>query len=579
MKNFLNRISFFLIGLVLLGSCDNYEDEILGLKPTDRFSEADVWTSGKSANEFLNQCYAGMGSLSINGLGNAENLPAGLTDMGVIRGNQGNWNFQSGSIVPTSTGTANIWEGSYVTIRNTNLFLENIDRVPDITQQEKSLMTAQARFIRAYRYMFLVNYYSWWEGPKNGVPLLTKSYSPGEDVIVDRAGYDEVVNFIISELDEIEDVLPLSWPDAEWGKITKGACLAMKSRMLLYKASKRYNPGHDTQEWVAASDAAKAVIDMSMYELIQIDNTKPPIESYKEYADIFLHPNNEMILSQPTYMAPGFMYGKFEIRNAPNGYGGEGACGPTQEIVNKYQNEDGEDILDASGNPINGYDPQNPFVNRETRFYATIVYNGRDFRGRQVETFMPDPDNPSDMVIPGKDSRHPTAIRYRQTSETGFWLYKFMNESIAFDQPSNTPVILFRHAEAFLNYAEAQFELGNEDVARANINIIRNRVGLPDLDTSLTGTALRDAIRHERTIELAFEQNHRFCDERRWEILPETFVTLWRLEAFKDNNGNIRYVGDQTMALPRVFSEKMYSFPIPDREIQRAPHLNQNPGY
>ena len=115
----------------------------------------------------------------------------------------------------------------------------------------------------------------------------------------------------------------------------------MKSRMLLYKASKRYNPGHDTQEWVAASDAAKAVIDMSMYELIQIDNTKPPIESYKEYADIFLHPNNEMILSKPTYMAPGFMYGKFEIRNAPNGYGGEGACGPTLEIVNKYQNEDG----------------------------------------------------------------------------------------------------------------------------------------------------------------------------------------------------------------------------------------------
>ena len=79
--------------------------------------------------------------------------------------------------------------------------------------------------------------------------------------------------------------------------------------------------------------------------------------------------------------------------------------------MNKYQNEDGEDILDASGNPINGYDPQNPFVNRETRFYATIVYNGRDFRGRQVETFMPDPINPSDMVIPGKDSRHPTATR------------------------------------------------------------------------------------------------------------------------------------------------------------------------
>lgn len=578
MKTFLNKISFFLIALVLLGSCEKYEDEILGLKPTDRYSEADVWTSVKSANEFLNQCYAGMASLSINGLGNAENLPAGLTDMGVVRGDQGNWRFQSGNIQATSPGTANIWASSYVAIRNTNLFLENIDRVPNIRQEEKSLMTAQARFIRAYRYMYLVNYYSWWEGEKNGVPLITKSFSPGEDNTVERASYDEVVNFIISELDEITNSLPLSWADAEWGKITKGACLAMKSRMLLYKASKRHNPQNNAAEWEAASDAAKAVIDMNMYELIQIDNTKPPTESYKEYADIFLYANDkEMILSQPTRM--DYMYRSMEIRHAPNGFGGEGACGPTQEIVNKYQTEDGKDIMDASGNPINGYDPQNPFVNREMRFYATIVYNGREFRGRQVETFMPDPDNPSDLVSPGLDSRHPSANAFDLTSETGFWLYKFMNESISFDQPTHTPVTLFRYAEVLLNYAEAQFELGNEDIARANINIVRNRVGLPDLDASLSGTALRDAIRKERTIELAFEQNHRFCDERRWEILPETFVTLYRHEAFKDNSGNIRYVGDQSEAIVRNFSEKMYSFPVPNSEMQRAPHLNQNPGY
>ena len=579
MKNFLNKISFFLIGLVLLGSCEKYEDEILGLKPTDRFSDADLWTSVESANDFLNRIYAGMASLSINGLGNAENLPAGLTDMGVVRGNQGNWRFQSGEILPTSPGPANIWASTYQTIRNANIFLENIEEVPNITQEQISLMTAQARFIRAYRYMYLVNYYSWWEGENNGVPLITKSYSPGDDdMVVDRAGYDEVVNFIISELDEITNSLPLSWPDAEWGRITRGACLAMKSRMLLYKASQRHNPEHNTEEWQAASDAAKAVIDMNMYELIQIDNTLPPTESYQEYADIFLYANDiEMILSQPTRM--DFMYRSMEIRHAPNGFGGEGACGPTQEIVNKYQNEDGEDIMDASGNPINGYDPQNPFVNREMRFYATIVYNGREFRGRQIETFLPDPDNPSDLVTPGLDSRHPSARAASLTSETGFWLYKFMNESISFDQPTHTPVTLFRYAEVLLNYAEAQFELGFEDIARANINIVRNRVGLPDLDASLSGTALRDAIRHERTIELAFEQNHRFCDERRWEILPETFVTLWRHEAYKDNNGNIRYVGDQTEALVRNFSEKIYSFPITEAEIQRSPHLNQNPGY
>lgn len=578
MKKFFNIISCLLAGLFALEGC---EDRILDLKPHDRFSEADVWASIESANEYLNECYSGMATLAIysGGLENAENLEAGLTDQGVVRGNQGNWAFQQGDITPSEPGTCNIWSESYNTIRNCCIFLENIHRVPGITDAQIASLSAQARFIRAYRYMDLINYYSWWEGEKNGVPLILKSFKPGDDMKIDRANYDDIVDFIVKEMDECEQVLPVEWPDDEWGRITKGACRAVKSRILLYKASPRHNPEHNDTEWNAAAKAAKAVIDMDCYRLVEIDHSVPATESWKEYKNIFLHINEEQILCQPVIMGPDYMYNRFEARHAPNGYDGEGACCPTLEMVDTYQTAEGKPIKDADGNDINGYSDQDPFSGREMRFYATIVYNGRDFRGRKVENFMPDPDRPSDKVVAGKDSRHPSALRYKQTSETGFWLYKFMNEDVPLTGITNTPVLLIRYAEFFLNYAEAEFELGNESEARKYTNIIRTRAGLPPLGNNVTGLELREAVRHERTVELAYEKSHRFCDERRWEILPETCRTLWRFECFKDNDGHIRYVRDRTKSLSRFYNEKLYSFPIPAWEMEKSVWLNQNPGY
>src|SRR5699024_1573604 len=131
----------------------------------------------------------------------------------------------------------------------------------------------------------------WWEGEHNGVPIITKPFELGDDFNVERASYDDVVNFIVSELDTVAQVLPIEWSDDNWGRVTKGAALALKSEVLLYAASKRHNPQMNKGPWQKAADAAEAVINMNQYQLVQVDD-------WKGYAQIFLGKNPEIILAR-----------------------------------------------------------------------------------------------------------------------------------------------------------------------------------------------------------------------------------------------------------------------------------------
>lgn len=297
-------------------------------------------------------------------------------------------------------------------------------------------------------------------------------------------------------------------------------------------------------------------MDMNMYSL------------YPDYKELFLTPyNNPEIIFERVYTFDN-RHLPLEIANGPNGYGGWAGNTPLQNLVDDYEMENGEPI-DVQGS---GYDPQNPYEDRDPRFYDTILYNGADYRGREVETFVPG----------GRDS--PDGSQPWNTSKTGYYLRKFINPELPIQNPWNAqttqPWIYIRHAEVLLNYAEAQNEATGPDASVYNaVNTVRDRSGMPDLPQGLSQAEMRERIRNERRIELAFEE-HRFYDVRRWMIAEQTAnEPAYGMQVTKNDDGSISY--SQKVALDgRNFQQRHYWLPIPRREIQASDgRLEQNPGY
>jgi hypothetical protein len=174
----------------------------------------------------------------------------------------------------------------------------------------------------------------------------------------------------------------------------------------------------------------------------------------------------------------------------------------------------------------------------------------------------------------------PTGWNYAQT---GYTMRKHMDESVDFlKTASTTPEIYFRLAGIYLNYAEAEYHLDNEDIARKYVNKIRNRVHLPDIHSS--GQELLKDIRHERRIELTYEQYHRFNDLRRWMLAEKELSKDAKGIAWKKVNGQGELSDDGKLtynfitAQHRSFKKRMYYLPIPKSEIEKT-DLQQNWGY
>lgn len=309
-------------------------------------------------------------------------------------------------------------------------------------------------------------------------------------------------------------------------------------------------------KWQQAADAAKAVIDLNQYAL------------YPDYKTLFLASamyNSEIIWTRPfnLQLDPENVY--VELSQYPNGYGGFAQVHPLQNIVDDYETLNGKLIKDDIT-----YDPQNPYVNRDPRFYASILYDGAPFKDRQVETFLPK----------GQDSNEGPSQPWNAT-QTGYYLRKFLDESITNPGGSNignTPWTFIRYAEILLNYAEAKYNLGDEATCRDYINKIRSR---PSVNMPLVtegGQALLTRLQNERRIELAFE-DHRWFDTRRWKIAPIVLnVPGKRMAVTKDPaTGKKTYTVVEYQ--PRQFFDKNYLVPIPQYEIAKNPKLTQNTGY
>ncbi len=537
---------FVLIISVVFTSCN----DILNIEPKDRITG--IWINEALVESYVNGMYNSLQH------GYCEALWASLTDeMHDVHNNGGAWTVQRGELTSdnistlgtTTTPYFNKWGYAYARIRDINEFFDQIES-SDFEDETKDRLKGEMKFIRAYLYSELL----WRYGD---VPLITQVFALDDDyTAVTRDSYDKVVDFIVNELDEASVLLSKS--EIKKGRATPDATLALKSRVLLYAASPLNNPSNDRTKWEKAAQAAENLIDKG-YTL------------YPDYKNLFMEDNNEIIFGR--YFTISLNHNINGLSGTNSLYGG-GHNHPTENLVMDYEMVNGElpYSLDASNkiivNPASGYDPKNPYLNRDPRFYASILYDGCIFQDHEVETFDGGIDSPLSSVVPWN------------ATMTGYYLYKFIDPyksvNLRTEDKSTNPWTYFRYGEILLNYAEAKFELGDEDVARKYVNLVRARVNMPPVNAS--GIDLRNKIRHERRIELAFE-GHRFFDVRRWEILEEVSTKqILGMQIRKATNGEKSY--DIKVVAPVAYYDQHLKLPIPRTEIDKSGGaLTQNRGY
>lgn len=542
---------------VIMTSC---KKDVLDKTPLDSYTDQSVWKDLSLAEAFTNNLYNVLPNAEHN-WDNTTNRTWALSsacDEAFNKFDDYNASvMNSGSLTPDNLGVFDIWGSTYSIIQNCNIFLSKIDNVPgDAARRDR--LKGEVTYLRAYAYFKLIRDYG-------GVPLITKPFDLNSNFERSRNTYEDCSSFISDELDKAASLLPLQQSSASLGRATKAAALALKSTLLLYAASPQWNTANDMVKWKKASDAAKAVIDLNTFKLFS-----------GNYADLFTTLNSELIMVRLTnkqYMWSAFQ--GVEMFLSPSGFHGWASFAPSQNLVDAYGTADGKDITD----PTSGYDPQHPYVNRDPRFYQDIVYDGRPY-GQPAfcqDRYGVGSTNAAEFYEGGLDS--PQGWDKWNNSVTRYTFRKYCDTTYNFNEETQTNKfwIVSRLSEIYLNYAEAQYRLGNNGVAIQYLDLIRQRAGIKKpLPNALSGTALENKIRNERQVELSLE-GHRYYDVRRWKIADVTEnKPLMGVIITKKANGSKTYNYSQVQT--RVFKPQHYLLPIPKSEINRT-KLTQNPGY
>ncbi|MBE9583234.1 RagB/SusD family nutrient uptake outer membrane protein [Mucilaginibacter sp. JRF] len=524
-----------------LHSCKKYLD----LAPNENISEEQAFSTMIQTENFANNIYAELPVYQTRVADRFTTLDC-LSDEAAPTYFQGGRTFNGGGYGPTNITNfiGHIWGNAFRNIRKCNILLEKLPSVPAIIPGDDDTRTrlrGEALFLRAFLYFDVLKVFG-------RVPIISQPLAPDADFKLSRNTYDECVAFIQNDLDEAVTLLPATYPSNRLGRANKAMCMALKSRLLLYAASP-LNSDDNAAKWQAAATAAKNVIDLNQYSLYDLNPDKA--ENYKAIFNDFA--NKEIIWFMNLGNGKNYEQNYYPVSN-----GGWGDETPTQNFVDEFQMDNGKDITD----PTSGYDPAQPYVNREPRFYGTVWYNGSVIRGIRIQT------NPGgNAAINGGNDN----------TRTGYYTRKFCDESVdLYNGPGKQMMsIWFRLAEFYLNYAEASNEANASPSADpliySYVNIIRSRAGLPDLATGLTKEQMRLAIRHERRIELSFEE-HRFFDDRRWKL---TFGGQIKGIVWADAAGSSYNL---ITTENRAFDPKMWYMPIPQREIDIT-KMEQNPGW
>ena len=624
MKKILLRIAG---GFMFVSAIISCQDDFLSTTPLSEIAESNVWSSSKLAEAAVLDLYQGTWAGTLT----REETTDAFTDQAVFthpgRGVDG---YTEGKMNP-SGGYMDMqwfsWTQLYPFIRSANIAIQKL------TENEGGLdagltkrLLGEAYFMRGYFFTQLMRQYG-------GIVLLTEPLSLESDAENPRSSFEATINQIISDVDQAISLLEDAPQDkARAHKIT---ALALKSRVLTHAASDLYEPskvggvstlasygnkaligytgGSQEQRWQAAKAASKALLDAtSGYKL---DYAAPASfeEAKQNYEDIWLQgdKNQDFIWGR---MIEGFGYGSrtypggdgwsqgpgmVALYHGPNGYHEWAGTTPTEALASKYSLADGTEF--DWNNPEHAADP---YSNREARFYSTLLFDGAPWKVRTSDVTKFDNFNEiqtgyytySDgTIVNGVDTRQ-GPIEDWNGSRTGYYFKKFADPYLPASWPNNLQKVdapYLRYTEILLNYVEASINLGQESDAKAWLNKLRYRNGLPDVTES--GAALVEVYKRERDKELVNE-DARLFDMKRWlegpysldKQVQQTLIQATQKSGSSMTPANYRkstddfdytYRPTDIVFENRVWRDHVYFMPIPQNEIDRDPSLLQNPGY
>jgi starch-binding outer membrane protein, SusD/RagB family len=509
------------------------KDDLLDTVPNDRVRSEIYWTNDNDAKMATNAIYSKLDSavrlIKYDAFSDIGHVNEFFTPLALVEQNR----YDNSSAIILEE-----WRHAYTTIQQANFVLDNIGKIPVTTTNEKILKqyNGEAMALRAYQYIKLASLFG-------DAPLVTKTITREEAAILTRTPVSQIWDFVHKELTDAAEMLPVTYDATNKGRMTKGAAFALDARANLYAGRMQQ-----------AADAAQKVISLGVYGI------------YPQYSKLFSYSaenNIEVILDKQyvkdvyptTYfgnMAPYSQTGT--TTPSPNMFV------PTRAIVDMYPMANGMDITD----PASGYDEANPYANRDPRLSYSIYVPGDELPNGKIFNSVPN-SNTADAI----------GSTFYATS-TGFTIKKYVNKEDFTSRTNNgINTILMRYAEVLLTYAEAKIELNQIDntVLKA-INDVRQRgdVNLPAISTT-DQAELREIVRKERTIELAFE-GHRLLDIRRWKI-AETVVPGKVFGLSYLSEGELKKV--EVPSFLKAFDpSKDYVWPIPQIERTLNPNLSQN---
>lgn len=557
--------------LLLVSGCDYLDfDETNGV-----YTESDMFLYFGRAKQMLTNVYSYIpqdfgvigGAMRDCGSDDAEYADPSNA---IQRINNGNWSANS---------TVDTQWSLYNGIRSANRFLKDIgsldlspyESTPSYVQWKEQLeyFPYEARVLRAYFFFELARRYG-------DIAMPTEVITPEEANRISKTSFDDVIGYIVSECDECAPELPVSYLDnrvKEYGRVTRGFAMAVKSKALLYAASKLHNPSMDAEKWKRAAKAAYDIIALAENEGAYVLDSGDKCNSTTSKEIVLVRMNDNSW--------------NFELYNFPyrftEGQRSSSITGtyPTQNLVDAFQTKDGYDIV-LTENGWTTDDPSidvtsesfDPYDGRDPRFARSVLANGMAFKGDRIEVFEG-----------GKDY---AATLDRGMSPTGYFLHKYVIDRTSFTPEANLKLkhhwVIYRYAETLLSYAESMIEaFGDPDYTDAEypksaswaLNQVRKNAGMPDVNTTSKDEFIA-AVRREWRVEFAFE-DHRFWDVRRWCIGADTQKDIYGVSIVKDGDALV-YSLDKVET--RVWNDRMNLYPIPQTELFNTPSLNpQNQGW
>lgn len=641
MKNRIYTIIACFLATVIYSCSD-----VLNQAPDGKISLEEVFGDNDKTMYYLNTCYSGINAKGClyffwsrgpvnwcDDSWDADDLDVSwAASRRYYDGNASASDFPANYNAGDSGNESVSWARSFQRIRNCAVFLQNIPNAKVNSESDRSRWTAEAHILRAYYYSELLMWFGC------SLPIIREPYTYDADFSkVERSSFHDVVEFIVEDCDAALACEELPWritTDSEAMRMTKAVAWAIKSRMTLFAASPLYNDGNNYwEEAYSVNKAAVQALESNGYALYDKLNQAAVWGDEKAYLPTAASQYfNEYFCNSGAYAAdPADKETIYQLRDGANldlanvdGIGAilgykTGTC-PSQELVDAFETIDGQPVLDLAkpyldeqhlkpnyNSSNTTYDKNNPYANRDPRFYATVYYNGskrycnwsteaekKSFenlgqgKGENVRiiTTWDAYEDAEGNIINSPEPLMGRSMTGRTPTRTGYFQRKFLHPNSGVEMRLNGARHKdYRLAEIYLNFAEAAMEAGHTDEAITYVNKVRARAGMPGLPAGLSGENIRQRIHNERRVEFALEGN-RYFDVRRWHKPDEDLSATdrWITGAHITHMQDGTYKYERTILKERqCYTNKWLKMPIPLTEVNNMRAITgedwQNPGW